>query len=104
MAEVSRSYFGGSRSVNKRPDGAYIGRMEVSPKPPVDTRKVCVLRIDNPAVPGASNILPAVPDQRKIQLPEPTFGRPGGGGHAGKRGTRGGNDAGAEPADRRASE
>src|SRR4030095_5545159 len=44
MAEVSKSYFGGSRSVNKRPDGADIARMDVSPKPPVDTRKLCVLQ------------------------------------------------------------
>jgi hypothetical protein len=62
MAEVSKSYFVGSESVNKRPDGAEIERMKVSAKPPVDTRKLCVLQTDNPAGPGASDILPAVPE------------------------------------------
>ena len=42
----------------------------------VDTRKLCVLQTGNPAGPGASKILPAVPDRAENSAPQAAIPRP----------------------------
>ena len=42
----------------------------------VDTRKLCVLQTGNPAGPGASNILPTMPDRARNPAPQAMIARP----------------------------